>query len=76
MPRILHNVDCVPFIQIIIWLLFLFVYSQAVQEPLEITLDPRHSFDLWEYLLYGMALALTFESSLLSLPRTHTIARR
>ncbi|KAG8881203.1 hypothetical protein FRB97_009772 [Tulasnella sp. 331] len=47
--------------RILIWFLFLFVYSQAVQQPLEMTLDPRHSFDVWEYLLYGMALAFAFE---------------
>ncbi|KAG9037681.1 hypothetical protein FRB95_004527 [Tulasnella sp. JGI-2019a] len=47
--------------RIVIWLFFLFVYSQAVQQPLEMTLDPRHPFDVWETFLYGMALAFTFE---------------
>ncbi|KAG8904755.1 hypothetical protein FRB99_001232 [Tulasnella sp. 403] len=56
---------CVPryqnWFRIIIWFFFLFTYSQAVQQPLEMTLEPRHSFDAWEYILYGMALAFTFE---------------
>lgn len=50
-------------LQIIIWLFFLFAYSQTVQQPIEMTLDPRHSFDAWEYILYGMALAFTFEGT-------------
>lgn len=53
--------DLWPILKITIWLIFLFVYSQAVQEPLEMTLDPRHAFDAWEYILYGMALAFSFE---------------
>lgn len=47
--------------RIILWLFFLFVYSQAVRQPTEMTLDPRHPFDEWEIILYGMALAYSFE---------------
>ncbi|KAF9247409.1 hypothetical protein BU15DRAFT_84908 [Melanogaster broomeanus] len=46
---------------IIVWFVFLAVYSQAVREPLE-RLDPSHSsFDKWECVLYVMALAFCFE---------------
>ncbi|KAG8918772.1 hypothetical protein FRC00_012088, partial [Tulasnella sp. 408] len=47
--------------RILLWLFFLFVYSQAVRQPTEMTLDPRHPFDEWEIILYGMALAYSFE---------------
>ncbi|EPQ59899.1 hypothetical protein GLOTRDRAFT_35258 [Gloeophyllum trabeum ATCC 11539] len=47
--------------RIIIWFFFLFVYSQAVREPLD-RLDPHHSrFDEYEYILYFMALAFSIE---------------
>lgn len=42
-----------------IWLFFLFVYSQSVQQPLETQLDPN--FDAWEIILYVMGLAYTLE---------------
>ncbi|KAI0000012.1 hypothetical protein BJV77DRAFT_1058294 [Russula vinacea] len=48
-------------LRIFIWLFFLVVYSQAVREPLD-RLDPlRRHFDLWEIVLYIMALAFSFE---------------
>ncbi|KAH7887552.1 hypothetical protein F5I97DRAFT_1805205 [Phlebopus sp. FC_14] len=47
--------------RIVVWLVLLVVYSQAVREPLE-RLDPNHmSLDGWEYILYIMALAFSFE---------------
>lgn len=46
-------------IRMFIWLFFLFVYSQSVQQPLETQLDP--SFDAWEIILYVMGLAYTLE---------------
>ncbi|KAF9226676.1 hypothetical protein BS17DRAFT_800677 [Gyrodon lividus] len=49
--------------RIILWFIFLVVYSQAVKEPLE-RLDPNHmSLDGWEYILYAMALAFCFEGN-------------
>ncbi|KAG8921916.1 hypothetical protein FRC02_012272 [Tulasnella sp. 418] len=55
----------VPFYQnwfrILIWLFFLFAYSMTVQQPLEMTLDPRHPFDAWEYVLYIFVLAFSLE---------------
>ncbi|KAH7930691.1 hypothetical protein BV22DRAFT_1139072 [Leucogyrophana mollusca] len=50
------------FFRIIVWFIFLIVYSQAVREPLE-RLDPNHlSLDGWEYVLYIMALAFCIEA--------------
>src|ERR1700733_16227263 len=46
-------------IRMVIWLFFLFVYSQSVQQPLETQMDP--SFDAWEVVLYTMGLAYTIE---------------
>ncbi|KAI6135046.1 hypothetical protein EV401DRAFT_1845590 [Pisolithus croceorrhizus] len=44
-------------LRIVVWFVFLVVYSQAVREPLQ-RLDPNHAyFDAWEYVLYVMALA-------------------
>ena len=40
---------------------FLFVYSQAVRQPLD-KLNHQH-FDEWEGVLYAMTLAFTFEGS-------------
>ncbi|KAG0709856.1 hypothetical protein DFH29DRAFT_841605 [Suillus ampliporus] len=49
------------FLRIVIWFFFLAVYSQAVREPLE-RLDPDHTVvDIWEIILYVMALAFSFE---------------
>ncbi|KIO12590.1 hypothetical protein M404DRAFT_684182 [Pisolithus tinctorius Marx 270] len=48
-------------LRIVVWLVFLVVYSQAVREPLQ-RLDPNHAyFDAWEYVLYVMALAFCCE---------------
>ncbi|KAG8756012.1 hypothetical protein FRC14_003435, partial [Serendipita sp. 396] len=51
--------------RIVIWFFFLFVYSQAVRQPLE-KVNPRHDFDFFEGALYAMALAFSFEE-------THTL---
>ncbi|EJF62394.1 calcium activated cation channel [Dichomitus squalens] len=46
---------------ITVWFLFLFTYSQAVREPLD-KLDPNHrDLDLWEVVMYVLALAFSFE---------------
>ncbi|BEJ15939.1 hypothetical protein CspHIS471_0505440 [Cutaneotrichosporon sp. HIS471] len=42
--------------KIVMWIVYLFVYSQAVQSPLEAT-DPYHEFDGWEITLYIMTFA-------------------
>jgi hypothetical protein len=46
-------------LRMLIWLFFLLVYSQSVQQPVEAQKDP--SFDPWEIILYGMGLAYTIE---------------
>ncbi|KAF7792876.1 hypothetical protein EIP86_003977 [Pleurotus ostreatoroseus] len=47
--------------RIMVWTIFLLVYSQAVREPLD-RLDPDHSdFDTWEIILYVLALSFAFE---------------
>ncbi|KAJ7786312.1 hypothetical protein B0H16DRAFT_1355621 [Mycena metata] len=46
--------------RIVVWLFFLFVYSQAVRQPLERSQGPRQ-FDEWELILYTMALAFLVE---------------
>jgi hypothetical protein len=52
------------FLRIVIWFFFLAVYSQAVREPLE-RLDPNHAVvDIWEIVLYVMALAFSLEDIL------------
>ncbi|KAG1761379.1 hypothetical protein EDD22DRAFT_897285 [Suillus occidentalis] len=49
------------FLRIVIWFFFLAVYSQAVREPLD-RLDPNHTvLDVWEIVLYIMALAFSLE---------------
>ncbi|KAF8622048.1 hypothetical protein AX15_007201 [Amanita polypyramis BW_CC] len=47
--------------RIVVWIFFLFVYSQAVREPVERLGRPRDMLDGWEIILYIMALAFTFE---------------
>ncbi|KAJ7094508.1 hypothetical protein B0H15DRAFT_946921 [Mycena belliarum] len=46
--------------RIVVWLLFLLVYSQAVRQPLERS-QGRLDFDEWEGVLYAMALAFLLE---------------
>ncbi|EMD40953.1 hypothetical protein CERSUDRAFT_111528 [Gelatoporia subvermispora B] len=47
--------------RVIIWALFLVAYSQAVREPLD-KLDPDHGdLDIWEIVMYVLALAFIFE---------------
>ncbi|KAG2060138.1 hypothetical protein BDR06DRAFT_948194 [Suillus hirtellus] len=51
------------FLRIVIWFLFLAVYSQAVREPLDL-LDPNHTvLDVWEIVLYTMGLAFSLEDT-------------
>ncbi|KAJ7284134.1 calcium activated cation channel [Mycena rebaudengoi] len=45
---------------IVVWLLFLLVYSQAVRQPLE-QFEVSPNLDKWEYILYTLALAFLFE---------------
>ncbi|EGO02051.1 hypothetical protein SERLA73DRAFT_71198 [Serpula lacrymans var. lacrymans S7.3] len=47
--------------RIVVWLIFLVVFSQAVREPLERLNSDHASVDAWEYILYIMALAFCFE---------------
>ncbi|KAJ7228413.1 hypothetical protein GGX14DRAFT_612754 [Mycena pura] len=46
--------------RIVVWLSFLFVYSQAVRQPLERSTGPRR-LDEWEIILYTMALSFLLE---------------
>ncbi|KAG9317378.1 hypothetical protein JVU11DRAFT_1577 [Chiua virens] len=47
--------------RIVVWFVFLGVYSQAVREPIE-RINPHHtSLDPWEYTLYIMALSFFVE---------------
>ncbi|PFH51286.1 hypothetical protein AMATHDRAFT_3139 [Amanita thiersii Skay4041] len=47
--------------RIVVWLIFLAVYSQAVREPLE-RLNPSHKYlDVWEIILYILALSFLVE---------------
>jgi len=48
--------------KIIVWAIFLFVYSQAVSSPLD-SLDPAHQLDEWEYVLYIMTLSFLVEEA-------------
>ncbi|KAM5535497.1 hypothetical protein V8D89_010834 [Ganoderma adspersum] len=46
---------------IVIWFLFLLAYSQAVREPLD-KLDPNHrDLDVWEVIMYVLALSFSFQ---------------
>ncbi|KAF8914195.1 calcium activated cation channel [Gymnopilus junonius] len=47
--------------RIAMWLLFLFVYSQAVREPLERLGDAHKFLDNWEIALYVLALSFIVE---------------
>ncbi|QRV72880.1 ion transport domain-containing protein [Ceratobasidium sp. AG-Ba] len=47
--------------RICLWLLFLFIYSRAIQQPLEQNRQPRHRLDEWEIALYVQALAYAME---------------
>ncbi|GMK55778.1 hypothetical protein CspeluHIS016_0208340 [Cutaneotrichosporon spelunceum] len=46
--------------RIVTWIFYLFVYSRAVQTPLDAT-DPYHTFDGWEITLYVMTLAFLID---------------
>ncbi|KAH9927239.1 uncharacterized protein B0H18DRAFT_1084767 [Fomitopsis serialis] len=47
--------------RIVVWILFLFAYSQAVREPLD-KLNPEHSeLDFWEVVMYVLGLAFSFD---------------
>ncbi|ETW84143.1 receptor-activated Ca2+ cation channel [Heterobasidion irregulare TC 32-1] len=48
-------------LRMVVWLFFLAVYSQAVQEPLD-PFDPFHRhLDIWEIILYTMSLAFIYK---------------
>ncbi|CAE6440768.1 unnamed protein product [Rhizoctonia solani] len=49
------------FFRITLWLVFLFIYSRAIQQPIEQNRQPRHRLDEWEILLYMQALAYSME---------------
>ncbi|KAJ3861486.1 calcium activated cation channel [Lentinula novae-zelandiae] len=63
---------CVPryqnFFRIVVWLFFLFVYSQAVRQPVERLADPSYmnTMDAWEVILYVIALSTLVEGTQLS----------
>ncbi|WWC60249.1 uncharacterized protein I303_102815 [Kwoniella dejecticola CBS 10117] len=46
--------------RIVVWFVFLFVYSQSVQSPLD-TMDPSRNWDWAEVVLYIMAIAFLVE---------------
>ena len=48
-------------LRLAIWMFFLFVYSQSVQQPLENQKDPH--FDAWEVLMYTMAVSYAMEGA-------------
>ncbi|KIL70252.1 hypothetical protein M378DRAFT_183807 [Amanita muscaria Koide BX008] len=58
--------------RICVWLFFLFVYSQAVLEPVERLSRPENKLDVWEVILYIMALAFTIEGKFWRLLRFAT----
>ncbi|KAG8717126.1 hypothetical protein FRC08_008161 [Ceratobasidium sp. 394] len=47
--------------RICLWLLFLFIYSRAIQQPIEQNRQPRHRLDEWEVALYVQAFAYAME---------------
>ncbi|CAE6363046.1 unnamed protein product [Rhizoctonia solani] len=47
--------------RITLWLIFLFIYSRAIQQPIDQNRQPRHPLDEWEVLLYVQALAYSIE---------------
>ncbi|CAE6522667.1 unnamed protein product [Rhizoctonia solani] len=47
--------------RVTLWLVFLFVYSRAIQQPIDQNRQPRHPLDEWEILLYVQALAYSIE---------------
>ncbi|WRT65647.1 uncharacterized protein IL334_002592 [Kwoniella shivajii] len=48
------------YFRIIVWLIFLFIYSQSVQSPLDVV-DPARNWDWAEVVLYTMAVAFLLE---------------
>ncbi|KAF8605353.1 calcium activated cation channel [Ceratobasidium sp. AG-I] len=47
--------------RIFLWLVFLFIYSRAIQQPIEQNRQPRHRLDEWEIALYVQAMAYSME---------------
>ncbi|PCH40875.1 calcium activated cation channel [Wolfiporia cocos MD-104 SS10] len=48
--------------RIVVWIVFLLAYSQAIREPLN-KLDPDHAdLDTWEIIMYILALSFSFEN--------------
>ncbi|KAJ3808048.1 hypothetical protein F5876DRAFT_46817 [Lentinula aff. lateritia] len=70
---------CVPryqnFFRIVVWLFFLFVYSQAVRQPVERLADPSYmnTMDAWEVILYVIALSTLVEGT--QLPTLYKLLR-
>ncbi|TIA90235.1 hypothetical protein E3P81_02567 [Wallemia ichthyophaga] len=50
------------YLRIVIWVVFLAVFSFSVQSPTE-QLNPKKRFDEWEYVLYGMSISFLFEEA-------------
>ncbi|THV08302.1 calcium activated cation channel [Dendrothele bispora CBS 962.96] len=52
-------------LRIVVWLLFLVAYSQAVRQPVERLADPTYAtnLDAWEIILYVLGLSIVFEDS-------------
>ncbi|WVF67133.1 hypothetical protein IAT40_001878 [Kwoniella sp. CBS 6097] len=46
--------------RVVVWFIFLWVYSQSVQSPLD-TLDPERNWDAFEIILYLMAFSFFLE---------------
>ncbi|CAE6444243.1 unnamed protein product [Rhizoctonia solani] len=47
--------------RVTLWLAFLFIYSRAIQQPIDQNRQPRHPLDEWEVLLYLQASAYSIE---------------
>ncbi|KAK8861535.1 hypothetical protein IAR55_002357 [Kwoniella newhampshirensis] len=48
------------FFRVVVWFVFLFVYSQSVQSPLD-TIDPERNWNAYEVILYTMAVSFLLE---------------
>ncbi|KAL7421162.1 Calcium channel yvc1 [Cryptotrichosporon argae] len=48
--------------RIVVWLVFLFVYSQTVHSPVD-AVNPEHQLDEWEWLLYIMTFSFLLEEA-------------
>ncbi|WWD16556.1 hypothetical protein CI109_100983 [Kwoniella shandongensis] len=50
------------FFRVVMWFVFLFVYSQSVQSPLD-TIDPERNWNPYEIILYIMAFSFLLEET-------------